>query len=109
MQLSGYADRCREKDTGNAISQPQTDRACAKDGISTTNVDDHFPISAFPFPISASVFHLSFPFPFSVSSVSTCPTDSVLLGHHSIAGNSWSGITYTMVYFTDYSRVMTVD
>ena len=59
---------------GSAISQPQTDRACAKDAISATNIDDHFPISAFPFPLSASVFRFSFPFPFSVSSVSTCPS-----------------------------------
>ena len=40
--------------------------------------DDHFQISAFPFPLSAFRFPLSlpafrFPFQFSVSSVSTCP------------------------------------
>ena len=53
------ADGCQRK----RYLIAQTDCACAEDTISATNVDDHFPISAFLFPLSASVFRFSFPFP----------------------------------------------
>jgi hypothetical protein len=61
------------EDPGSGIFNPKWIAHAQMVAIGARNCDDHFLISAFPFPLSASVFRFSFPFQLSDSSVSTRP------------------------------------